>query len=423
MTVAEVNVRLLLTVAVVIVAVRAVGWLVARAGQPYVIGEIAAGVLLGPSLLGLVAPEVSGYLFPDLVVDGLRLLAQFGIVLFLFLIGLHLDLPSLRGSGRTVTVVAHASIIVPFALAAGLAALAHPTFGAGTGRVAFSVFLGSAMAVTALPVLARLLAETGLATNRLGVIALACAAVNDVVAWCLVALVAASTNSSRPSGALITIALALVFLAVMVLIVRPLLARLPNLPVWVVLVTALGCAWLGEQIGVHAIIGAFTAGAVMPRRRGWQDRVRGDLDVVVRTLLLPAFFVVAGLATRVDTLTGPAWLLLAVAVAVAVAGKLGAVALAARLAGETWRDATTLGILMNTRGLTELVILSLGLQLGVIDITVYTVMVLVALITTFMAAPLLTVVCGRRADRDASDVRADQSDRSSSGLRTISTDR
>lgn len=396
MTAAVINVRLLLAVAVVIVAVRVVGWLVARAGQPHVIGEIGAGVLLGPSLLGLLAPDVSTYLFPGPVVDGLRLLAQFGLALFLFLVGLHLDLPALRGSGRTVTAVTPASIVLPFALAAGLAALVCPVFGAGTDPVAFCVFLGSAMSVTALPVLARLLAETGLAGDRLGTIALACAAVNDVVAWCLVAIVAAITTSGGPAGALITLGLSVVFLAAMMLVVRPLLAWLPDLPVWAVLVATLVCAWIGEQIGIHAIIGAFIAGVVMPRRPGWQDRVRDRLDVLVRTLLLPAFFVVAGLATRVDALTASAWLLLVAVVAVAVAGKLGAAAFAARLAGETWRDATTLGILMNTRGVTELMILSLGLQLGVIDTTVYTVMVLMALITTIAAVPLLTMVRGRR---------------------------
>ncbi len=399
MTTTELNVRLLLAVAVVIIGVQAVGWLVSRIGQPRVIGEIVAGVLLGPSLLGLVLPATAAYLFPGPVVDGLRILSQFGLVLFLFLVGLHLDLPSLRGSGRTVIAVSQASIIVPFGLAIGLAALVYPEFGAEVNPVGFSVFLGSALSVTALPVLARILADVGLDRDRIGVISLACAAINDIAAWCLIAIVVAVIGATAPFGAVTTVALATAFVVVMLLVVRPLLARLPDLPIWAVLVAAAVSAWTAEQIGVHAIIGAFIAGLVMPRRARWQQETHDRLDVVVRNLLLPIFFFVAGLSARVDQLTTSALLLTVAVIAVAIAGKLGAATVAARLAGERWSDSVTLGVLMNTRGVTELVILNLGLQLGIIDTTVYTVMVLMALVTTLMTAPLLAYLA-RLVGRD-----------------------
>jgi Kef-type K+ transport system membrane component KefB len=406
MTAAELNVRLLLAVAVVIVGVQTVGWFASRAGQPRVIGEIVAGVLLGPSLLGLVLPATADYLFPAPVVDGLRILSQFGLVLFLFLVGLHLHLPSLRGSSRTVLAVSQASIVVPFGLAAGLAALVYAEFGAGVDPVAFCVFLGSAMSVTALPVLARILADVGLDRDRIGVVSLACAAINDITAWCLIALVVALIGAPGPFGAVTTVALAVTFVAVMLLAVRPLLARLPDLPIWAVLVVAAISAWTAEQIGVHSIIGAFIAGLVMPRRARWQQQTHDRLDVVVRNLLLPIFFVVAGLGARVDRIA-PSGLLVALAViGVAIIGKLGAATVAARLAGESWSDSWTVGVLMNTRGVTELVILNLGLQLDIIDTTVYTVMVLMTLVTTLMTAPLLSRLRSQRSPVPAAVARS-----------------
>ena len=392
MTAAEVDVRLLLALAVVVLAARAVGWLAVRAGQPRVIGEIVAGIALGPSLLGAVAPDALAFLFPPPVVTGLQTLAKFGLVLFMLLVGMHLDIPAVRRERRAVAVVAPVSILVPFGLAAVLGLVIHPEYGGATDPVAFSLFLGSATAVTALPVLARLLVETGLAHTRLGAVSLACAAVNDIVAWCLVAVVVAVGAASGVGGTVAVVVLAGCFVAVLLLVVRPLLARVPDLPTWAVLVLAVGCAWVAERIGIHAIIGAFLAGTVVPRRPAWQRAVDDRLDVVVRTVLLPVFFAVAGLAARVDRLTAGAFVLAVVVVVVATVGKLGAAAVAARTAGESWPDALTLGVLMNTRGVTELVILSVGLQAGLIDSVVYTVMVLMALVTTVSAAPLLALV-------------------------------
>lgn len=392
MSTAEVDVRLLSAVVVVLVAVRFVGRLAERTGQPRVVGEIAAGIVLGPSVLGVVAPEVLHQLFPAPVIAAMQSLARFGLVLFLFLVGMHLDLSAVAAGRRTVGAVAPATVAVPFGLGLVLGLVVHPVFGGTTDPLVFALFLGCAVAVTALPVLARILSDVGLARHRVGGMALACAAVNDVVAWCLLALVTAVATASGAAGVLTTLALTIAFLAVALGVLRPVLARLPDPPIWTVLALAFGAAWAAETIGVHAIIGAFVAGVAMPRRPGWAQRTEERLDVAVRTLLLPLFFVVAGLATRIDRLTGAALLLAAALVLVATLGKVGAGALAARAAGESWRDATTLGVLLNTRGVTELVIASLGLQLGVIDPVVYTALVVMALVTTVGTAPLLGVV-------------------------------
>jgi Kef-type K+ transport system membrane component KefB len=389
MSVAEINVRMLLAVAVVIIGVRAVGWLVGRVGQPRVLGEIAAGIVLGPSLLGLLVPGAVEYLFATPVVSGLRTLSQLGLVLFMFLIGIDVDAAELRGAGRTVAAVSQASVAVPAVLAFGLAIAIEPTFGSGTGWLGFSLFLAAAMSVTAFPVLARILRESGLSGTRVGTISLLSAAVNDVVAWLLVAVVVAVVGSAGPGDVVVTAVLAAGYAAAMVLLVRPLLARMGRPPIWVVLVVAVLSAWTSEQIGIHAIFGAFVAGLVMPADPRWRQAVRARLDPVVSNLLLPVFFVVVGLSTRVDQLTGAGFALLGVVVAVAVTGKVGGAALAARAAGESWSDAFTLGVLMNSRGVTEIVILTVGLDLGVITSTVFTVMVLMALVTTVMTAPLL----------------------------------
>jgi Kef-type K+ transport system membrane component KefB len=394
-TPAELNVRLLLAVVVVVLAVQCTGWVLARLGQPRVIGEILAGILLGPSLLGVLAPGALAYLFPAQVVAGLQILAQFGLVLFMFLVGMHLDIPSVRRSRRTVVAVAPAAVAVPFALALGVGVLVHPAIGGDLDPVAYSLFLGVAMAVTALPVLARLLVDVGLTRHHVSAVAVSCAAVNDVVAWCAFAIIAAFAGpaSGRGSaGALATVGAVLAYLVVMLVIVRWLLGWLPTLPIWVALAVMLGSSWVAEQLGIHAVIGAFVAGVAMPRRDVWLTTLNERLDVVVNSLLLPIFFAVAGIATRVDQLTAAAVLVTVLVVAVASFGKMVPTALAARLVGERWPTSFNLGVLMNTRGVTELVMLSLGLQSGVINSATYTVMVLMALVTTLASVPLLAFV-------------------------------
>lgn len=390
---AAANIQVLLSVGAVVVTVRAVGWLVAKVGQPRVMGEIIAGVLLGPSVLGLVWPEALEFLFPAGVISALKVLAQFGLALFMCLIGMELNFRSLRGQGRRAVAISQASIVLPMVLGCTLALWLYPMYGNGVDRLGFVLFIGAAMSITAFPVLARLLQETGLIRTRTGVLAMTCAAIDDVTAWCLLAVVVATMTSSGFADAVLTVALAVLYVLVMLRGVAPLLARFERVPVWLVLVVVLVSAWTTEQIGIHAIFGGFLAGVVMPRRDPWRQEMHDRMETLVTYLLLPVFFVVVGLGTRVDMLTSPAlWAVTALVIAVAVAGKFGGATLAARAAGETWRSSATIGLLMNTRGLTEIVILTVGLELGVITPTLFTIMLLMAIVTTLMATPLLRLI-------------------------------
>jgi K+:H+ antiporter len=393
LTATELNIRILLSLLVVIAAARLVGWGISKVGQPRVHGEILAGIILGPSLVGLLWPGAVAYLFPTEIIGALKVLAQIGLVMFMFLIGLELDLTKLRGHGHKAVVISQASIITPILLGALLAVWLYPRFGEGVGQLGFTLFLGAAMAITAFPVLARVLQETGLYHSRIGVLTITCAAVDDVTAWCVLAIVVAIVKATGPADVVRTVLLSLAFLGGMLFVVKRLLSRLPTIPLWLAISFALLCAWITEQIGIHAIFGAFMAGAVMPRRAEVRQQIHERLEHATLAFLLPVFFVVVGLSTRVDLLNTPyLWGVTLLVIATAIAGKWGGAMLAARSTGETWQDAAAIGILMNTRGLTELVILSVGLSLGVISTTIFTMMVLMALVTTLMATPMLALI-------------------------------
>jgi Kef-type K+ transport system membrane component KefB len=397
MTSAEVGMRLLLALAVLLLCARGAGWVAQRCGQPRVMGEIIAGILLGPSLLGLVAPDLQEYLFPTEVVSGLRAIAQVGLVLFMFLVGVGLDPAHLRGQGHRSVVISHASIIAPCLLGAALALWLHPRFAEGEDVVGFALFLGVAMSITAFPVLVRILQESGMDRTRVGALTLTCAAVDDVTAWCLLAVVVALVGAGGPWDVALTIGASVVFVVFLMWVVRPFLERRGELPLALAAAFAFGCAAATEAIGIHAIFGAFLAGAVMPRSVVTRATFTAQLESVTTAILLPVFFVVVGLSTQLGLLDDAyLWGVTLLVIAVAVTGKLGGASLAARWVGESWRDATTIGVLMNTRGLTELVILTVGLELGVIGDTLFTVMVIMALVTTLMAAPLLRLLGVRR---------------------------
>jgi Kef-type K+ transport system membrane component KefB/nucleotide-binding universal stress UspA family protein len=398
--------RIFLAVAVVIAASRAIGFLFARIRQPRVIGEIVAGILLGPSLLGLWFPEVTEFLFPVEVSSVLRVLAQFGLIFFMFLIGLELDRNLMKGSGHLAVLISHVSIVAPFVLGLTSALVLYPLLGSGdfTG---FALFMGAAMAITAFPVLARILTDTGLHRTRIGSLAITCAAVDDVTAWCILAVVVATVNAAGAADWITTIALSGVFVAAMLLVVRPLASRVAtvhqargrlNPPLMSAIIIALFLsAWITEEIGIHAIFGAFMLGAVMPRSHKLAAEITERLEDVTVLVFLPVFFAVVGLSTRIGLLSGAElWLVAGFVVVIAISGKLGGSMLAARAAGETWRSSTALGLLMNARGITEIVILSIGRSLGVISPTLFTIMVLMALVTTFMTTPLLSVVYPKR---------------------------
>lgn len=386
------QVRILLALAAVLCASRFVGWAIGKIGQPRVHGEIVAGILLGPSLLGWAWPQAINYLFPKEVVSFLNVLAQVAVVMFMFLVGMQLDVDKLRGHGHKAIVISHASILTPILLGAGLSVILYARLGGHVSRLSFILFIGAAMGITAFPVLARVLQETGLTHTRVGVLAITCAAVDDVTAWCLLAVVVAIVHSAGLPSAARTIGLSLLFLFVALKVAKPLIGRLPSVPLWLAIALPLVFGFITAQIGIHSIFGAFIAGACIPVNPELRRVIRRRLEPMTVTFLLPIFFVVVGLSTQVNLLNdGFLWLATALIIVAAIAGKWGGSMLAARAMGESWGDAAAIGILMNTRGLTELIILTVGLQLKVISPTVFTIMVLMALTTTLMATPMLAL--------------------------------
>jgi len=392
--------HVLLALALVIVTARGVGLLFGRLGQPPVIGEVIAGLMLGPSLLGRVAPELSGYVLPASVAPFLSVIAQVGVILYMFLVGLELDTAFLRRSPHAALSISHASIILPFLLGSALALLLYPRFSSSdVPFTVFALFMGISMSVTAFPVLARILTDRRLQRTRLGQVAIACAAVDDMSAWCLLALVV-SVARSRASDAVHTVGLSLLFVSSVVIVLRPLVgmvvrrqegrSEVSEGALGAVCVILLLCAFATEWIGIHALFGAFMLGAVIPSESTLaRDLTRRLRDLVV-VLLLPAFFAFTGLRTQIALVSGlQAWLVCGLVVAVASLGKFGGSALAARAIGLSWRDGAAIGILMNTRGLMELIVLNIGLDLRVLSPALFAMLVLMAVVTTLATTPIV----------------------------------
>ncbi|MFF4841915.1 cation:proton antiporter domain-containing protein [Streptomyces collinus] len=407
---------LLIAVPVVIAACRAGAGLFRRMGQPPVIGEMTLGILLGPSLLGWVSPSLQHWLFPPEVLPYIGALGNLGLLAFMFLIGLELDLSALRGHSRTAVAVSQVSIALPLVLGSLLALGMYGTFAPeGVGRLPFVLFIAVSMSITAFPVLARILTDRGMYTTRLGSLAMACAAVDDVTAWCLLAVVAAVGASGSLQDAAFTALWSAVFLAVMLWVVRPLLARAAARAGRVVestVLVALFCglclsAFVTDRIGIHALFGAFLFGVMTPRGSRTVEISAARLRAFTVPVLLPLFFVSTGLKTDIGLLGGDPtqWLWAGAVLVVAAFGKWGGSTAVARLAGEPWREAMSIGALMNCRGLTELVVLNLGLQLGVIGPSLFTILVLMALVTTAVTSPALTWF--RREPLPASPARAE----------------
>ncbi len=395
--------HVLLALVVIVVLARLLGNAFRVFHQPPVIGEIIAGLLLGPSFLGRVAPGISGYVLPPSISPFLNVLAQVGVVIYMFLVGLDLDPGLLKRRGHAAVAISHASIIAPFLMGAALSLILFPRLAtAGVRFTAFALFLGVAMSVTAFPVLARILTDRGIHKSRMGAIALTCAAVDDVTAWCMLAFVVAVIQS-RTAGFITTFGGALAFIALMLLVVRPLMMRLTLVYgnrgrltqglMAVVFIALLLSAWATDLIGIHAVFGAFALGAMMPHDSGLARDLTDRLEDLLVVLLLPAFFAYTGLRTQIGLLNGSQqWALCALIILVASAGKFGGSAIAARLTGLGWRDAAALGVLMNTRGLVELIVLNIGLDFGVISPTVFAMLVLMALVTTFLTTPVLDLI-------------------------------
>ncbi|WP_424211359.1 cation:proton antiporter [Streptomyces sp. BI20] len=390
---------LLIAVPAVILASQAGATLFRRFGQPPVVGEIATGILLGPSLLGRLWPEAQGWLFPPAVLPYTSALGQLGLLAFMFLVGLELDLKNLRGHTRVAVAVSQAGMLLPLALGALLAAAMYPRLAPdGVGRMPFTLFIAVAMAITAFPVLARILIDRGLYGTPLGALAMACAAVDDVVAWCLLALVVALSTAGSPLEALTAAALAVLFTLAMLHVVKPLLARWAARAerhqdgvVLVVLFSGLSLSALAtDLIGVHALFGAFLFGVITPRGGRRVEAAAARIRAFTVPVLLPLFFVHTGLRTDIGGLSPELWLWAGAILAVAVLGKWGGATTAARAMGRPWRESLAIGSLMNCRGLTELVVLNVGLELGVIGPDLFTMLVLMALTTTALTGPTLT---------------------------------
>jgi Kef-type K+ transport system membrane component KefB len=388
-------------------AVIALGFVLGRAfrflGQPPVIGEVIAGILLGPSLLGAFYPEAMHALIPSretdpngLVRSAIQAIAQLGVILYMFLVGLELNGAKLKHQAHATIAVSHASIVVPFVLGAALALVLYPILShRGVPFTSFALFLGAALSVTAFPVLARILADRALEKSELGIVALGCAAADDVTAWCLLAFVVGVAQAQVDDAVLVPLA-ALAFILVVYFVVRPLMKRLTAVnflhpaAIPLTFIAVLLAALTTEAIGVHAVFGAFLFGAVIPHDSLLAREFIRKLKDVVTVLLLPAFFALAGLQTDIRLLGS--WenvLICAVIIVVATLGKFGGTFVAARLAGRDNRSAAALGAMMNTRGLMGLIVLDIGLSLGVITPTLFAMMVLMALATTLATAPAL----------------------------------
>ncbi|GAA4047501.1 cation:proton antiporter [Flavobacterium chungnamense] len=395
---------LLLQIITIIIVARFFGWIFRKIGQPSVIGEIIAGIFLGPSVVGMYMPEYSAMLFPVESLGNLQFLSQIGLILFMFVIGMELDLKVLKNKANEAVVISHASIVFPFALGIGLSYFIYHKFAPeGIEFLSFSLFMGIAMSITAFPVLARIVQERGIHKTKLGTIVITCAAADDITAWCLLAAVIAIVKAGTFVSSLYIILLATVYVLMMLFVVKPFLKKIGDLyakrdnlskpVVAIFLLTLIISSYLTEIIGIHALFGAFMTGAIMPDIINIRKIFIEKVEDVALILLLPLFFVFTGLRTQIGLINDPyLWKITGLIILVAVVGKFVGSALAARFVGQNWRDSLTIGALMNTRGLMELVVLNIGYDLGVLSAEVFTMMVIMALFTTFMTGPAIDVI-------------------------------
>jgi Kef-type K+ transport system membrane component KefB len=395
--------RLILQLGIILSIASAVGWAFTRLGQPAVLGEMAAGILLGPSLFGLIAPKAFLFVFAPASLDALRLFSQIGVCMFMFAVGMELDLSQLRHSAHRFLVIGHSSILIPYLFGVVLALLLYSSYAqSGASFTPFALVMGISMSITAFPVLVRILQDRELFRTKLGQIATLCAAIGDVTAWCILAFVVAIAGAVNVRAAAFSLMLVGVYVAAMILIVRPLLRRFlgqslleESEPTKGVLALVLGTVLLSalstEIIGIHALFGAFLAGIVMPAGGGFRRKLVLRVEHFSSVLLLPLFFAFIGLRTQIGLLNSSwDWLVCLVIIAVATVGKLGGTSLVSRMVKMSWRESLQLGALMNTRGLMELIVLNIGYDLGILSLRIFTMLVIMALITTIMTGPLVT---------------------------------
>jgi Kef-type K+ transport system membrane component KefB len=397
--------RLLLQIIIIIAATQLLGSLFKKIGQPAVIGETVAGIILGPSLLGLLFPNVFHFIFPVESLPNLRFLSQIGLILFMFIIGMELDTKLLKKQAFEALIISHASILIPFTLGVFLSYYLYQSYGQ-TNFIAFALFMGIAMSITAFPVLARIIRDRKLTGTKLGILAISCAASDDVTAWCILAILIAMIRSGSGVNGLLIIGMVLLYILMMLLPVRLILKKIQsayekgkiayNSLMAIVFTLLLFSSWCTEVIGIHALFGAFLAGIIIPKNNAIQQRLIDRISDVTMVMLLPLFFVYTGLRTNAGILnTSALWISFGLILVCAVAGKFGGSTLVARALGQTWKDSLSIGALMNTRGLMELIVLNIGYDMGILSTEIFSMMVLMALLTTMMTSPLLNWI-GKR---------------------------
>ncbi|SDF17752.1 cation:proton antiporter [Epilithonimonas hungarica] len=395
---------LLAQIVTIILVARLFGWICMKMKQPSVIGEMIAGIVLGPSLLGLYFPEFSAFLFPKESLGNLQFLSQIGLILFMYIVGMELDLSVLRKKAHDAVVISHASIIIPFALGIGLSYFIYKEFAPdGIQFSSFALFIAIAMSITAFPVLARIVQERNLQKTKLGTIVITCAAADDITAWCILAAVIAIVKAGSFASSIYVILMAIAYVFLMIKIVRPFLKRIGELQVGkgiinksivaIFFLTLIISAYATEVIGIHALFGAFMAGAIMPENVKFRNLFIEKVEDVALVLLLPLFFVFTGLRTQIGLLNDKhLWMIAGLIIATAVTGKFIGSALTAKFLRIDWKDSLTIGALMNTRGLMELIVLNIGYDLGVLSPEIFAMMVIMALFTTFMTGPSLDLI-------------------------------
>lgn len=405
---------LILQIVSILSAVRIFGWICKKTGQPTVVGEIIAGVVLGPSLLGLYLPEVFNFIFPPASLGNISFLSQIGLILFMFIVGMELNLRTLKNKANDALIISHISIAATFTIGVFVAYYLFSRINqTNKDFLPFALFMGIAMSIAAFPVMARIIHERGINKTPIGPIIITCAAIDDITAWCLLASVIAIAKAGSMASTLFVILLAIIYIYLMFKIVRPFLHRIADTQtskhivnkslIGLFFIVLFLSAYITEVIGIHALFGAFVAGVIMPSNVNFRKLFSERIEDVALILLLPLFFVFTGLRTQIGLINEPQmWIICGCIIILAVLGKSMGSALAARFIGYNWKDSLTIGALMDTRGLMELVVLNIGLDLGILTPEVFAMMVIMALTTTFLTSPLLSLIdkIFRIKDRD-----------------------
>lgn len=394
----------LIQIITIILTARLFSWLAIKIRQPTVIGEIVAGIVLGPSLIGLFFPDVYAFIFPPSSISNLHFLSQIGLILFMFIVGMELDMQILKRQSKAAVVISHTSIAFSYFLGVALACFLYKEFAPkGISFSSFALFMGITMSITAFPVLARIIQERGLAKTNLGLTVITCAAIDDLTAWCLLAIVIAIVKASGIAGGLITVGLSIGFILFMLFAARPLINRIANRfftresvnkpVVAFIFALLLLSSCMTELIGIHALFGAFIAGIIIPTNHEFRQVITEKIEDISLVLLMPLFFAYTGIRTEIGLLNNRhLWMIAILVIAVAITGKFLGGSLSAKFTGKSWKDSFIIGSLLNTRGLMELIVLNIGYDLGVLSREIFTILVLMALITTFITGPAIDFI-------------------------------